>query len=506
MANHSALLLLLFAGAAAAQPTIYVIGDSTAQNTNHSGWADPFADYFDPSKAVVVNAARAGRSSRTFYTEGLWDAVRDRLRPGDFVLMQFGHNDGGPPDQDRARGSLPGLGDESKEFTLPNGKHETVYTFGWYNRKFIREAKAKGATAMILSPTVRNIWTGVSVERGPGEYAHWAAEIAKAEGIAFLDVTDATADRYESLGEPAVKKLFPVDHTHTSPEGSELNASLVVAVIKGQKDNPLVPLLSEKGRSAAPYPIPLDLSRLNLPEPADRSLPAVFLIGDSTVRNGHGDGAGGQWGWGEPLFDHFDRTKVNLVNRAVGGLSSRTYLTLGHWQRVLAMLQPGDFVIMQFGHNDSGPLDDPARARGTLPGTGDETREVDNPISKEREVVHTYGWYLRRFVEDARAKGATPIVCSLVPRKIWKDGRIERNSKTYQKWAADVAAAEKVGYIDLNEMIAREYDALGPGKVDALFADPHTHTSLEGARLNADCVVRGLRALAIDRMSLWLEP
>jgi hypothetical protein len=120
--------------------------------------------------------------------------------------------------------------------------------------------------------------------------------------------------------------------------------------------------------------------------------------------------------------------------------------------------------------------------------------------------VHTYGWYLRRFIDDARAKGATPIVCSLVPRKIWKDGKIERNSKTYQKWAADVAAAEKAGYIDLNEMIAREYDALGPEKVDALFADPHTHTSLEGARLNAECVVRGLRALSIDKMSLWLKP
>ena len=124
-------------------PTVWVVGDSTANNQNHRGWADPFADYFDAAKASVANRARAGRSSRTFITEGLWDKVRAELKPGDCVLIQFGHNDGGPPDQDRARGSLPGLGDESQEFTLPNGKPEVVYTFGHYMRRIIAETKAK---------------------------------------------------------------------------------------------------------------------------------------------------------------------------------------------------------------------------------------------------------------------------------------------------------------------------------------------------------------------------
>jgi rhamnogalacturonan acetylesterase len=64
---------------------------------------------------------------------------------------------------------------------------------------------------------------------------------------------------------------------------------------------------------------------LRLPEPRDPALPTLFLIGDSTVRNGRGDGSNGQWGWGEPLVDRFDTSKVNVVNRAVGGLSSRTY-------------------------------------------------------------------------------------------------------------------------------------------------------------------------------------
>ena len=486
-------------------PTVYVIGDSTASNVNHRGWADPFADYFDSSRIHVVNRARAGRSSRTFVTEGLWANVLADLKPGDFVLIQFGHNDGSAPDKDRARGSLPGLGEESQEFTLPNGKQETVYTFGHYMRQFIAETKAKGATPIVLSLTVRNIWTGPSVERGSGRFSQWSAEIAKTAGVTFLDVTNAIADAYERMGPEKVKAFFPEDHTHTTPEGADLNASLVVAALKGIPHHPLVGFLSAKGQSVAPYPITLssDRASLHLPVPANPNLPTLFLIGDSTVRNGRGDGANGQWGWGEPIVNLFDTAKINVVNRAVGGLSSRTYLTQGDWERVQAMLKPGDFVMMQFGHNDNGPLDDPARARGTIKGAGDETREIDNPITKQHEVVHTYGWYLRQFIAETKAKQATPIVCSPIPRKIWKDGKIARDP--YGKWAADVAASEGVAFVDLNEIIAARYDEMGPERVEPLFADPHTHTSRAGAELNADAVVSGLKALASDPLRVYLK-
>jgi hypothetical protein len=79
---------------------------------------------------------------------------------------------------------------------------------------------------------------------------------------------------------------------------------------------------------------------------------------------------------------------------------------------------------MQFGHNDASPLDDTARARGTIKGIGDDSTEIYNPIRKINEVVHSYGWYMRRFVKDTKAKGAIPIVCSLIPRDNWKDGKV----------------------------------------------------------------------------------
>lgn len=237
---------------------------------------------------------------------------------------------------------------------------------------------------------------------------------------------------------------------------------------------------------------------------AEAGVPTLYLIGDSTVRNGHGDGANGQWGWGDLVDRYLDLDKIHVVNRALGGRSSRTFFTEGHWDEVLAILKPGDVVLMQFGHNDAGPLDDTSRARGSLPGIGEETREIDNPITSHRETVHTYGWYLRQYIAGARAKGALPIVCSLVPRMNWRDGKIVRSAETYAGWARELAQQESIPFLDLNEIIAARYDQLGPQRVEPLFHGDHTHTSLEGADVNAASVVAALQGLGANPLAAFL--
>ena len=235
------------------------------------------------------------------------------------------------------------------------------------------------------------------------------------------------------------------------------------------------------------------------PAPPPRAKPTLFLIGDSTVRN-H---TRGQLGWGDPIATCFDPARITVTNRALGGRSSRTYLTEGLWDKVLADLKPGDFVLMQFGHNDNGPLDD-AKARASLKGNGDESRVVTNKVSAKVETVRTYGWYLRKYIADAKAKGATPIVLSLVPRKIWKDGKVVRAAKDHALWAAEAAQAEGVPFVDLNDIVARHYEELGQEKVNGLFGDEHTHTNPEGAKLNAQSVVEGLRGLKDCALTKYL--
>lgn len=228
----------------------------------------------------------------------------------------------------------------------------------------------------------------------------------------------------------------------------------------------------------------------------NKTKPTIFLIGDSTVKNGSGKGDQGLWGWGNFLHERFDTTKVHIENHARGGRSSRTYQTEGLWDNVLARVKSGDYVIIQFGHNDGGAINDTTRARGSIKGTGNETQEIDNLLTKKHEIVHTYGWYMRKYVQDTKAKGATPIICSLVARNVWKDGKVERATTSYATWAQEIAQTENVAYIDLNNLVATYYEQLGPEEVKTkLFLQDHTHTTMQGAKINAGIVAAQLKKL-----------
>lgn len=227
----------------------------------------------------------------------------------------------------------------------------------------------------------------------------------------------------------------------------------------------------------------------------ERRRPTLHLIGDSTVKNGQGDGRNGQWGWGTVLPAYIDTTQIAVANHALGGASSRTYLTRGLWKEAFAQMAAGDYLLIQFGHNDSGPLDDTARARGTLRGTGAETREIFNPITQQKETVHTYGWYLSKFIQDAHSKGVLVVVCSPVPRNRWDGERVSRSVDSYPQWAQEVAEREHCRFIPLHHLIADYYDTLGKQQVALLFEGDHTHTSLSGAEVNAKVVANALSAL-----------
>jgi rhamnogalacturonan acetylesterase len=237
------------------------------------------------------------------------------------------------------------------------------------------------------------------------------------------------------------------------------------------------------------------------------NLPTLWIIGDSTVKNGHDTGTLGQWGWGNPIASFFDRAQINVVNCALGGTSSRTFYMRDLWSRVLPQIKKGDFVLMQFGHNDGGPLDDRARARGSLPGNGEETREIDNPITQKHEVVHTYGWYLRQFIADAKGNGAASIICSPIPRDRWMAGQVDAETR-YPQWASQAAAQAGAYFIDLHDIITGSYEAIGQDKVaQTLFPlNEYTHTNWAGAVFNAQCVVDGIVSLKDCDLAGYLLP
>lgn len=221
----------------------------------------------------------------------------------------------------------------------------------------------------------------------------------------------------------------------------------------------------------------------------------VFVIGDSTVKNGKDDGSNKQWGWGSLLWQWLDTTRVSVENHALGGRSSRTFITEGLWDKVLGAVQKGDYVLIQFGHNDAGPLNT-GRARASLAGNGDNDTTVVMEATGKEETIRSFGWYMRKYARDVKAKGATPVILSHIPRNMFvtKDSvQIVRNDKGFGAWCSEAAAMEAVPYIDLNKMVADKYEKMGKDSVQLMFQGDHTHTSRAGAELNAKTVAEGLK-------------
>jgi rhamnogalacturonyl hydrolase YesR/lysophospholipase L1-like esterase len=220
--------------------------------------------------------------------------------------------------------------------------------------------------------------------------------------------------------------------------------------------------------------------------------PVVMLIGDSTVKNGSGKGDNDQWGWGSFFEQFFDSTRISVENHALGGRSSRTFITEGLWDKVLPGIRKGDYLFIQFGHNDGGPLNR-GRARASLKGTGDESEIVVMERNGAQEEVHTYGYYLRRYIRQAKNRGAIPVVLSHTPGNSWEGDKMIRNSDTYAKWSKEVAAQEGVLYIDLNSLIADKCEEMGKEKTNELYKD-RVHTSYEGAILFGKTLIEGIKA------------
>jgi xylan 1,4-beta-xylosidase len=233
----------------------------------------------------------------------------------------------------------------------------------------------------------------------------------------------------------------------------------------------------------------------------DRARRALFVVGDSTVKN-HGPGEG----WGDFLDPYFDGTRIQVLNWAMGGRSSRSFIEEGRWQKVLAQMRAGDVVLIQFGHNDQREL---TTDRGTILGTDDQIKEVINDTTKAPSTVRTYGSYLRQYVRDARARQAQVIFFSPVPRSYWlEDGSFDNVLAGHARAMEQVAKTEGVPFVDLNARLLRIYTAMGREKVNASFftAGDSTHPNAAGAGVAAATVVDGLREVSTADLHAVLLP
>lgn len=470
-------------------PVLFLVGNSTMRtgtlgngNNGQWGWGFYAGDYFDPDKITVENHALGGTSSRTFYNR-LWPDVIKGVRPGDWVIIELGHNDNGPYDSGRARASIPGVGTDSLNVTIKEtGVKETVYTYGEYMRRFIRDVKAKGGHPILFSLTPRYAYEdkdSTIIKRVNKTFGLWAKQIAEEQNVPFIDLNDISARKFEKFGKNKVKYMFYIDRIHTSAFGAKVNAESATDGIRAYE-----------GLELANYLKPVSQDT-KTGSSRKKGRPVLFIIGDSTVKNKDND-KNGMWGWGSVIADEFNLDKISVENCAMAGRSARTFLDEGRWDKVYEALQPGDFVLIQFGHNDAGAINT-GKARAELRGSGEESKVFLMEKTGKYQVVYTFGWYLRKFIMDAQEKGAIPIVLSHTPRNKWKDGKIERNTDSFGKWTREAAEATGAYFIDLNKISADKLEKKGIEKTATYYNHDHTHTSLKGAHMNAESIAEGLK-------------
>lgn len=473
-------------------PVLFLVGNSTMRtgtlgngNNGQWGWGYFAHEYFDENRITVENHALGGTSSRTFYNR-LWPEVLEGVRKGDWVIIELGHNDNGPYDSGRARASIPGIGKDSLVVTIKEtGIKETVYTYGEYMRRFIRDVKKRGAHPILMSLTPRNAWEDADstiVTRVNETFGLWAKQVAKKEHVPFIDLNEITARKFEAFGKEKVKYMFYLDRIHTSEFGARVNAASAAEGIRNYKKMDL-----------AKYLKPIEKDTVT-GATRKKGCPVLFTIGDSTVRNE--DKGDGMWGWGSVIVEFMDTTRISVENHAMAGRSARTYLDEGRWDKVYNALQPGDFVLIQFGHNDAGDINI-GKARAELPGSGGESKVFLMEATGKYKVIYTFGWYLRKFIMDVKEKGAYPIVLSHTPRNKWDNGQIERNTNSFGAWTRQAAEEAGAWFIDLNKITADKLQDMGFNEglrvVGEYFKRDHTHTSLKGARLNAQSIVDGVK-------------
>jgi lysophospholipase L1-like esterase len=228
------LLLCSIAGAQQEPLTVFLAGDSTMaakrpEKRPETGWGEFLQQHFDERRVRIDNHAQNGRSTRTFLSENRWQTIVDKLKAGDYVFIQFGHNDASKEKGDR--------------YTPPEDYRANL-------ARFVREVRARRATPVLLTPVMRRRFDA----RGAfydahGEYPDIVRRVAAEERVALIDMHRKSEKLIVGYGVEESKKLFLQlkagehpnypqgvdDNTHFSPRGAELVAALAVEGIREQR-------------------------------------------------------------------------------------------------------------------------------------------------------------------------------------------------------------------------------------------------------------------------------
>jgi DNA sulfur modification protein DndE len=225
-------LLLFFSCSKQQSPTLYLMGDSTMADKPdleypERGWGQILPIFFDTTQIKIENHAKNGRSTRSFIYEGRWDSLSAKIKPGDFLVIQFGHNDGSIQKTDR---------------------YATPAEYRYNLKKFVVEAKSKGANPILCTPIVRRNFVQDVLIDTHGEYPEIVRKLASELKVPLIDMQQKSQKLVAELGEEGSLPLYlqipagvyekvpegKIDNTHFSGKGATTMSSIFIDEIKEQ--------------------------------------------------------------------------------------------------------------------------------------------------------------------------------------------------------------------------------------------------------------------------------
>ncbi|MCU1253525.1 MAG: lipolytic protein family [Edaphobacter sp.] len=410
---------------------IDLIGDST--QTNNAGYGRGFCANLTP-QVDCLNMAKGGASTKTFREQGLWE--RSLQTKPDYMLIQYGHNDL-----------------ESKDH-LP--RQTTMAEYEANLRRYVEEARAAGIKPVLITPLTRRYFEADGkIHSDLTAHAETMKRVAAEMKVPLIDLHQDSIAYLDRIGEKAGNALSITkkdddgktifDKTHLDWKGSYVFGR-IVAVDMGKA----VPELARYVRSEAAALPPEGVKAMKIIEGGPIK---IVLVGDSTVN------AEGGWGKG---FCAVMTPNVTCVNEALNGRSSKSFIDEGAWKKALD--DHGDYYLIQFGHND-------------MKGKG-PARETDPETS--------YAANIRRYIRDARAIGAVPVVVTSLSRRNYKNGALVQDLTDYSSAAKRVGMEENVTVIDLNAMSVKLLEGMTQAQADEFNATGHADQRAENRKAAVD--------------------
>lgn len=354
----------------------------------------------------------------------------------DYMLIQFGHNDL-----------------ESKDH-LP--RQTTMAEYEANLRRYVEEARAAGIRPVLVTPLTRRYFEADGkIHSDLMAHAETMKRVAAEMKVPMIDLHRDSIAYLNGVGEKAGntmaitkkdddgKTIF--DKTHLNWKGSYVFGRIVAVDMEKA-----VPELAKYVRPEAAMLPPEGVKAMKIIEGGPVK---IVLVGDSTVN------AEGGWGKG---FCAVMTPNVTCVNDALNGRSSKSFIDEGAWKKALE--DHGDYYLIQFGHND-------------MKGKGPE---------RKTDPETTYAANIRRYIRDARAIGAVPVVVTSLSRRNYKDGALVQDLKDYSAAARRVAMEEDVTAIDLNAMSVKLLEGMTQAQADEFDATGHEDQRAENKKSVVD--------------------